>query len=274
MTGEYTLPRRRPPVAFLMMVASLIVSARVDAQPANASATELVAREAGADGAAAAPGEGGNWMKRFVVDVGGDYKNFLSLETAGILAVGGAAAGGVHAGDETIAEHARESNTTLKGGETYGSQYLHIPVALGTWMIGAAAGSSGLAEVGRDLLRAQISVVSWTYAIKLASNRTRPNGDPRSFPSGHASTSFATAAVLQEHFGWMAGLPAYAVAAYTGVSRVTANQHWASDVVFGAAVGMASGRTVTLHLRTTKVSVVPTAIPGGAVVTVVASRQP
>ena len=114
------------------------------------------------------------------------------------------------------------------------------------WAIAAAAGSERHAETGRDLLRAQISVASWTYAIKLATDRTRPNGDPHSFPSGHASTSFATAMVLQDHFGWKVGLPAFVVASYTAASRVADNQHWTSDVVFGAALGIASARTVTI----------------------------
>jgi len=78
--------------------------------------------------------------------------------------------------------------------------------------------------------------------------------------------------VLQEHFGWKAGLPAFLAAAYTGTSRVFDNQHWASDVVFGAAIGMAAGRTVTLHLRDTRVSVEPLAVPGGGGVLVTATR--
>src|SRR6185436_6773318 len=104
---------------------------------------------------------------------------------------------------------------------TYGSQLLHVPVAIGIWAAGAAAGSGRVADAGRDLLRAQISVVSWTYAIKVSARRTRPDGsDTRSFPSGHASTSFATAMVLQEHFGWKLGVPFFAVASYTAASRV------------------------------------------------------
>src|SRR5262249_25683122 len=160
----------------------------------------------------------------------------------------------------------------MPGGATYGSQWLHIPVAMTWWIVGAAAGSPRQAEVGRDLLRAQISVVSWTYAVKFSTNRTRPNGDPRSFPSRHASTSFATAMVLQRHFGWKVGVPAFLAASYSGISRVADNQHWASDVVFGAFIGMASGRTVTLRLRTARVSVAPMAVPGGLGVTVVAVR--
>jgi membrane-associated phospholipid phosphatase len=79
--------------------------------------------------------------------------------------------------------------------------------------------------------------------------------------------------VLQEHFGWKLGVPAFAAAAYTAVSRITANQHWASDVVFGAAVGLASGRTVTIRLRDARFSLAPLAVPGGGGVLVTALRQ-
>ena len=124
----------------------------------------------------------------------------------------------------------------------------------GTGFAGSAQASSRSAGT---CCAQEFSAGSWTYAIKLATNRTRPNGDPRSFPSGHASASFATAMVLQEHFGWKLGLPAYLVATYTAGERVADNHHWASDVVFGAALGMAAGRTITVHLRETKVSIAP-----------------
>jgi membrane-associated phospholipid phosphatase len=84
--------------------------------------------------------------------------------------------------------------------------------------------------------------------------------------------SFTIATVLQEHFGWKVGIPAFVAAAYTGVERVADNQHWASDVVFGAALGVASGRTVTIHVRHTKVSAAPVPMPGGLGVTLTAVR--
>ena len=58
------------------------------------------------------------------------------------------------------------------------------------------------------------------------------------------------------------------------MSRVTANQHWASDVVFGAAVGIAAGRTVTIQLRETRLSLGLLAVPGGGGVLVSTSRLP
>src|SRR3954468_12276138 len=215
-------------------------------------------------GTAAQTPDIGNVATRLIRDVASDYKNFLSVDTAQRITIGAFAAGALHAADEEIAGSIQEGNgTTLPGGATYGSQLLHLPVAAAWWAIASAAGSSRHAAAGRDLLRAQISVVSWSYAIKYATDRTRPNGDPRSLPSGHASTSFATATVLQAHYGWKVGLPAYLAAAYSGVSRIADNQHWASDVVLGAAVGIASGRTATLRLRKAQLSVAPLAVAGG-----------
>ena len=72
-----------------------------------------------------------------------------------------------------------------------------------------------------------------------------------SFPSGHASTTFATASVLERHFGWKAGIPTYIAATYVATSRLHENRHFLSDVIFGASVGMAAGRSVTRHGRST-----------------------
>jgi membrane-associated phospholipid phosphatase len=247
-----------------------ITPALVNAQALQTSALESPATPVSVsdDSAKSEPG----LVTGFLRDVGGDYKNFLSVETAWWLGGGGGAAWAVHAADQSIADSAQANPPSLPGGSLYGSQLVQIPVAVGWWIAGSAAGSPAQAAVGRDLLRAELSVASWTYAIKFAVDRTRPNGDPRGFPSGHASTSFAIATVLQEHFGWKAGIPAFAAAAYTGVERVADNQHWASDVVFGAALGVASGRTVTIRLRHTRVSAAPAVMPGGLGVTFTAVR--
>jgi membrane-associated phospholipid phosphatase len=101
------------------------------------------------------------------------------------------------------------------------------------------------------------------YALKFMADRTRPNGDPRSFPSGHATATFATAMVLQDHYGWKLGVPTFVAATYTAISRLTENKHWASDVTMGAFVGIASARTVTLHLRDRPFALRPYAVPGG-----------
>jgi membrane-associated phospholipid phosphatase len=223
--------------------------------------------------AGAQPPDEPNAASRFLRDVAGDYAHFISVENAKLLILGRAAAGAAHAADEPVAQWVQTTQpSNWVGADTYGSQWTHIPVAIAWWAIGGLAGSEKNADAGRDLLRAQLSVVSWTYAVKIVSDRTRPNGDPHGFPSGHASTSFATAMVLEQHYGWKLGMPAFLLAGYTSASRVIANQHFMSDVIFGAAVGMAAGRTATLHLRTTRVSLAPLAVPGGGGVLVTATR--
>jgi membrane-associated phospholipid phosphatase len=253
-------------IAFLVPVAPAAAqsgapSQKSGADPAAAKESSQQTNNTSATGS-------GSATSRFLKDVGSDYKNFFSKETAIWYGAGLAAAGLVHLADEDIrdalADPPEAVSTALEGGDKYGNLTFQLPLAVGWWACSHAFGSARGAEAGRDLLRAQINAVSWTYAIKFAVNRDRPNGDKRSFPSGHASATFATAMVLQQHYGWKIGVPFFLGATYTGFSRIRNNKHWASDVVFGAAVGMASARTVTLHVRKRKITLVPVAVPGGA----------
>ena len=66
-------------------------------------------------------------------------------------------------------------------------------------------------------------------------------------PSGHTATSFALAAVISEHYpdyDWLA----YTVAGLIGVSRVFEDEHWATDVLAGAAVGYGSARLIDFEI--------------------------
>ena len=94
--------------------------------------------------------------------------------------------------------------------------------------------------------RSVVMTAVFTQSLKLAVGRRRPDGTRFSFPSGHTSSTFATATVLQRHFGWKVGVPAYAFASYVAGSRLQENRHYASDVMVGAALGIVSGRAVTV----------------------------
>ena len=84
--------------------------------------------------------------------------------------------------------------------------------------------------------------VTWvvTTALKYSINETRPNGGDLSFPSGHTSSSFATAELMRRRYGLKWGVPFYALAAFVGYSRVESRNHYTHDVVAGAAIGIAS----------------------------------
>ena len=72
--------------------------------------------------------------------------------------------------------------------------------------------------------------------------------DYKSFPSGHATSAFAFASVISAETShwwpdtrWVIGPILYGAATLTGVSRIYNNQHWASDVLAGAAIGTLTG---------------------------------
>lgn len=103
-----------------------------------------------------------------------------------------------------------------------------------------------------------------TTGLKETISRTRPDGsDNKSFPSGHTSTSFAAAATLTNRYGWKVGLPAHALAAFVGASRVEANRHFVTDVLAGAAIGELSGFLITKRFDD-NVVIVPWADSHGA----------
>jgi membrane-associated phospholipid phosphatase len=116
--------------------------------------------------------------------------------------------------------------------------------------VGSAAGAliakdhKGLAQ----LAESYASAMAVVYVLKPLVDRTRPDGGAQSFPSGHATSAFAGAAFLQRRYGWALGVPAYAVASYVGYSRVEAKRHYTSDVVAGAAIGIATNLMFT-HRR-------------------------
>jgi membrane-associated phospholipid phosphatase len=220
-----------------------------------------------------------NRFAQFLKDVAGDYAYIASWETVKWYAAGAASAGLMHLADESLRQATEDPDAAVTQafeaggtGATYGNLGIQLPIAIGWWAIGQAASDQRAVRAGRDLARAQINTLTWTYALKYAVDRTRPNGDPRSFPSGHASATFATAMVLQQHYGWKVGGPVFVLAGMTGASRITVNKHWASDVVFGAFVGMASGRTATRAERRHGVVVNPFVVPGGGGVMVIRSR--
>ncbi len=88
-----------------------------------------------------------------------------------------------------------------------------------------------------------------TEGLKAAFPKTRPDGsDRKSFPSGHTSRSFSSAATIYNRYGASYGIPAFAVASLVGVARVQGNKHFWIDVAAGAAIGTTTALLLT-HKR-------------------------
>jgi membrane-associated phospholipid phosphatase len=96
-----------------------------------------------------------------------------------------------------------------------------------------------------------------TQGLKYTVRETRPNGgDRKSFPSGHTSAAFCAASYLDMRYGGEWGVPAYALAAITGWSRIESNNHYPWDVAAGAVIGVASNLIFTRR-HITSVKIVP-----------------
>ena len=212
-----------------------------------------------------------------------DFASFPRRKsTWAFLAIGAAGALAIHPADVAI-------NQRLTGNETVSKifapgKYLgggvQVAAGVGAYVVGrymmpAEAGThrtNKVAHIGFDLVRAQILTQSMTYAIKLSVRRDRPTGECCSFPSGHASATFATAAVLERHFGLRGAWPTLLIASYVAASRLHDNRHYASDVVFGAALGTATGWTVVGRHGGSSYALLPVPVRGGVGLMLVSQR--
>jgi PAP2 superfamily len=199
-----------------------------------------------------------------------DLVRFASVDTLSVLSIGVGGAAMAHNWDDSgIAQAKAHLNPrTFRPGNIGGNFYVQVGGAIGLYSIACVTGSDKLSAVGADLVTAQLLTQGIVQAGKAATRRTRPDGtDNHSLPSGHTASAFATATVLQRRYGWAVGAPAYAFGAYVATARMAANRHHLSDVLAGAAVGIAVGRTVTVGVGKSRFAMGVAPTPGGAAVT-------
>ncbi len=99
-------------------------------------------------------------------------------------------------------------------------------------------------EVAKSLTQAlAVNGVS-TLLLKAAANTRTPDGDSQGWPSGHTSSAFTVAGVLNEHYGPLVGVPSLALAGLVGYQRLDSRVHDFSDVVFGAMMGYIVGTSI------------------------------
>ena len=84
-----------------------------------------------------------------------------------------------------------------------------------------------------------------------------------SFPSGHSSAIFAVATVVGLEYWDTKWVPivSFSLAGFTALYRLAVNDHWASDVLFGSAMGFAIGSLVYFNANK-KLQVIPVAPTG------------
>jgi membrane-associated phospholipid phosphatase len=167
--------------------------------------------------------------------------------------------------DESVANHFRDHRST--SGDDVADAWAKVgTVGVGVVTAGVLGGGliardSKVTHAGLRLLFSVGVAGVASEGLQFVLGRERPNEntsawhfDPgttdASFPSGHASLAFAMAASLSDdiHRTW-ATIGLYGVSTGVAVARVYQLDHWVSDVVGGAAVGITSAKLVSGRLR-------------------------
>ena len=205
-------------------------------------------------------------LTHVVQNLGHDVRALASPVSAGIVAAG--LAGGLFAhssGDRELAAWVNRAGATEYAdiGMVIGDGWSQGGLAVATYAVGALGHKARVAHIGSDLIRAQLLNGLLTTSLKISVDRPRPTGGAHGFPSGHTSAAFATASVLEGHYGWKAGVPAYALASFIGWTRVRDNVHFLSDVVVGSTIGTVVGHAVTAGHKERAWSVAPAPVAGG-----------
>lgn len=263
--GHRTRWRAGTSMAWLALLALLLNSAAASAQDAPDSATALEQRE---DVDARCEGQG---FATIFVCIPRDLRNMVRGPSLAWLGAGGGLAALSAPLDDDVDRALRDGDPDVfpRVGDQLGQAGLHFGAPFALYVVARATGHSETAGLAVTLLRAQVANGIVTRSLKLIP-RARPFQEKASrwhgsFPSGHTSAAFATATVVQRRFGWRAGVPAYVLAGYVGLSRLHRN-HYLSDVTFGAGLGIAAGLAVTRPNQWTVVS--PIIAPGAAGVTI------
>jgi hypothetical protein len=191
----------------------------------------------------------------FIRHIAQDQQHFWTLpaharkkDLKWILPIAGATAGLI-ASDSWISKQVPnrpdQLNRSLKISDY--SLYSLIGAGGGAFILGKLSNNDHMSETGLLATEAAINATAVTYALKMSTQRERPNyatgtgsffDGGLSFPSEHSAVAWSIAGVLaHEYPGPLTKIAAYGLATAVTVTRVSSQQHFASDVIIGGALG-------------------------------------
>ncbi len=138
-----------------------------------------------------------------------------------------------------------------------GASYTLIPLVAGFYGYGVLRDDAKPREVGVLGAETLLDSLIVVQILKPIAGRNRPDSSGEkgqffdgghSFPSGHAIESWSLASIIAHEYGHghtrLVPILAYGLAGIVSCARFAAQQHYASDIVAGAAMGWFIGRYV------------------------------
>ncbi|MFI4912737.1 MAG: phosphatase PAP2 family protein [Sedimentisphaeraceae bacterium JB056] len=170
--------------------------------------------------------------------------NFIALSLAGAASIAMHNNGNDDKIADNFADHKNLSEFGDRSLDFIGGPGQHFAFS-GLWYLIAAANDDELNKERAWIMLESLSVTGFTtLTLKVARDNETPNGKPLAWPSGHTSSSFTVASVLDEFYGPGVGIPAYILAGTVGYRMMETGDHWGSDVVFGAVLGYITGHSI------------------------------
>jgi membrane-associated phospholipid phosphatase len=201
---------------------------------------------------------GANFLKHLLQDQRAIWTspgNLRAADATWLMPLGLAAAG-MFATDTEFSKHLSNSPSRLKHSVDFANYGVASMAAAGAgfYFMGRITHDDHKRETGLLAAEAAIDSTGVDYALKYAMGRERPlqnnyrgefwqGGD--SFPSEHATAAWAIASVFaHEYPGPLTEIMAYGMASAVSLSRISAKQHFPSDVLIGSAAGWFIGQYV------------------------------
>ncbi len=166
--------------------------------------------------------------------------------------------------DDEVRNAVRENQTNslddiTKAGKYYGEVVPAVSLSAGIYAAGLIFNDRSVSLTGRLLAESLLYAGTINVLLKMIFSRSRPytnNGnadfgnynfdnDYYSLPSGHTTVAFTVSTVLAERINNIyATIGLYGLAALTAYQRIYSDNHWFSDTILGAAIGVVISRAV------------------------------
>jgi membrane-associated phospholipid phosphatase len=235
-----------------------------------------------------------SYAKSYWTDTKSVFTNPFHWKTGQVVAAGAITAGTIALilwGDKPIQQFYYRNSSYFVDRTSYyffsplGTGLISIPALAVFYACGAIYKNKKAKETGLKGLEAYVITVVFTNVIKQVAHRHRPYQDTppdphqwdgpfswggpygtfgyNSFPSGHSSSIFAVATVIGLEYWDTKWVPAvsFGLAGFTALYRLAVNDHWASDVLFGSALGFAIGSMVYFNANK-KIQIIPVSSTG------------
>ena len=198
------------------------------------------------------------WVHEDVGDWASSWDAGRVLGSAGVVA----ALVPISFADEAISRTTSRWDTGVLGGFLDGANELGGPrgvlIPAGVFALSLVADDSKLQDAAFTSLQSVVYSNLITFTLKWTLGRSRPDAGrgsrdfhpfsgASSFPSGHATTAFAIVVPWVMYYPNVATYGFLVVATGTAVARLQRQRHWLTDVLAGAANGIAMSYWLSRH---------------------------